>query len=466
MVVGDIETGAELVVIGAGPGGYTAAIKASRRGKEVVLVDKEDIGGVCLNRGCIPAKALIHSSVLKEAAEDWPGFDVDSIEVDMENLQEWKSSTVEKLTGGVEKLLESNGVEVMKGTARFVDSNTIRVEEEHDAENIDFEKAIVATGSVPVELPGFEFDQDRVLSSRELLNLEEVPEELVIIGGGYIGLEAATEFSNFGSTVKVIEARDRILADFDSEITQELENSEEFIDELHVNTEARELKEKEGKTVVAAEKDGEETEIEGDKVLVAAGRKTRDVEEELSLQETDVEVEDGFIQVDSQMQTDDPDIFAIGDVIGQPMLAHKAYREAKVAADVVSGRHAAFDNQYIPKVIYTEPEIAVVGANPEEAREEHGDVKIGRFPFTASGRAMTTDSTDGFVRVVADEDGKLLGTQIIGPRASDMIAEATLALEMQAYLDDVANTIHAHPTFPEAFMEACEDAKGESVHTA
>jgi dihydrolipoamide dehydrogenase len=223
---------------------------------------------------------------------------------------------------------------------------------------------------------------------------------------------------------------------------------------------------KDNKAVLVAEKEGEEVEISGDYILVAAGRTAEPALKGLGLEDTEVETKDGFLEVDEQMQTSDDSIYAIGDAAGQPMLAHKAYREGKVAADVIAGENEAMDNQYIPKVIYTDPEIAVAGMNPEKAEEKHDNIKIGKFPFSASGRALSTNQEEGFVRVVANDEGRLLGVQILGPRASDIIAEAILALEMQAYLDDVTRTVHAHPTFPEAFAEACEDAKNENVHVS
>ncbi len=458
------------MVIGAGPGGYTAALRAAQEGLDVVLVDREKVGGVCLNHGCIPAKALIHSAKYQADLEHWDeiGIHTGEIEVDFSGIQDWKSGVIEKLTSGIEQLLEANGVEFIKGTARFQDSNTVRVEEEHNAENIEFENAIIATGSRPIEIPGFEFDNERVISSRELLQLEEVPEEIVVIGGGYIGMEAVTKFCKFGSTVKVLEAQEQVLPRFDGEIVDALkETSACYEDEIYTNAEAKELQQEDEKAVVVAHQGEEEIELEGDYVLVAVGRTPEPTLESLNLENTDVELdEEGFVKTDEKMETTDEHIYAIGDVAGQPLLAHKAYREGKVAAEVIAGNPGALDNQYIPKVIYTDPEIAAVGMTREEAREEHEEILVGKFPFSASGRALTTNHSSGFVRVIASGDEELLGVQIVGARASDMIAEATLALEMQAYLDDIANTIHAHPTFPEAFQEACEDAKDESVHTS
>ena len=462
-----MNTGTDLLVIGAGPGGYTAAIRAAQQGLDVVVVDKEKVGGVCLNHGCIPAKSLIHAAKYQADLDHWDkiGIHTNDLEVDFNEIQEWKDSIVNKLDNGIEQLFQKHGIEFMKGEARFIDSTTVRVEEEHNAENIDFEKVIIATGSQPIEIPGFEFAKDGVISSRELLELEDVPDEIVVIGGGYIGMEAVTKFCKFGATVKVIEAEDQVLPAFDEELVNTIkETSACYEDEIYTSAKAKELKYEKGKPVVVADQEGEEIEVEGDYILVAVGRTAEPALKNLSLENTDLEIEKGLLNVDKKLRTEEKHVMAIGDCVGQPMLAHKAYREGKVAGKVAAGKPAAFDNQYIPKVIYTDPEIASVGLDPEEAREKHGEIKIGKFPFSASGRALTTSQGEGFIRVIATEDEKLMGVQIVGPRASDIIAEATLALEMQAYLDDIANTIHAHPTFPEAFAEACEDAKDESVH--
>lgn len=469
MVVGDIEEGTDLLVVGAGPGGYSAALRAAEKGLEVVLVDKDKVGGVCLNRGCIPAKSLIHAAGFQEDIQHWEdiGIHTDNLEVDFSEVQEWKEGVIERLTGGVKQLLEAKGVEVKKGKAFFQSSNTVRIEMEHNAETVNFENAIIATGSQPTELPGFEFEKDKVISSKELLDLEEVPDEIVVIGGGYIGMEAVTKFCKFGSTVKVVEFQDRVLSNFDEDLVSEIQEvSGCYNDEIYTSTKAKELKYQDDKAVVVADHEDKEINIEGDYILVAVGRTVSPNIEGLNIENTGIELdENGFVKTDQQMKTTDDSIYAIGDIAGQPMLAHKAYREGKVAAEVVAGEPAAFDNQYIPKVTYTDPEIAVVGLDPEEAKEKYKEVKIGKFPFSASGRALTTNHEEGFIRVVASSKDKILGVQILGPRASDMIAEATLALELQAYLDDVANTIHAHPTFPEAFAEACEDALGKSIHT-
>lgn len=469
MVVGDIEEGADLLVIGAGPGGYTAAIRAAQKDLDVVLVDKEGLGGVCLNHGCIPAKALIHAAGFQEEIEEWEdmGIYAGDVEVEFGELQDWKDGVVERLDSGIESRLNKYGVKYKQGEAFFQDSETVRIDMEHNAETIKFDNAIIATGTQPIEIPGLEFDKEHIISSRELLDLREVPDEIVVVGGGYIGMEAVTKFCKFGSTVKVVEAEENVLPRFDQELVNHIkEVSACYNDEIYTNAQAQKVEYKDDKAVLVAEQDGEELRLTGDKILVAVGRTAEPALESLNLDNTDVEVEEGFVSVDEQMQTSDENIYAVGDITGNPLLAHKAYREAKVAAEVVAGENEAMDNQYIPKAIYTDPEMAVVGVGPEEAEEEYEDVKIGKFPFSASGRALSTDEEEGFVRVVASGDEKLLGVQIVGPRASDLIAEATLALEMQAYLDDVARTIHTHPTFPEAFAEACEDAKDENIYVS
>ena len=467
MVVGDIETGTELLVIGGGPAGYAAAIRAAQNNTDVTLIEKEEVGGTCLNRGCIPAKALIHAAGFQKDMEHWDkiGIHNEGLDVDFSEVQDWKKDIVEKLNAGVRHKLEAVGVDLMKGEARFIDDSTVRVEEEHRTDKLNFEKCIVATGSKPIEVPGLEFEKDGIISSRELLNLEKVPEELVVVGGGYIGMEAVTKFCKFGSKVKIVEAEERVLPNFDEEVVNHIqETSECYNDEIYTNAKASEIKEGE-KPVLVAEQEGNEIEIKGDQILVAVGRETRSGLKNLEVENAGLEInENGFIETDSQMKANE-NIFVVGDTSGQPLLAHKAYMEGKVAGEVASGENVGMDSQFIPKVMYTDPEVGVVGLTESEAKEEYGNVKVGKFSMKHSGRALTTNGGNGFVKVIASREDKLLGATFISERASDMIAEATLALEMQAYLDDVIGTVHAHPTFPEAFQEACEDALNKSVHT-
>ena len=467
MVVGDIATGTELLVIGGGPGGYAAAIRAAQKGLDVTLVEKEDVGGTCLNRGCIPAKALIHAAGFENSMEHWDnlGIHAENIEADFTEIQDWKNGIVEQLNSGVRNKLEAVGVEVMNGEAHFIDDSTVRVEEEHRTDKLNFEKCIVATGSNPIEIPGLEFSKEGVISSRELLDLDAVPDELVVVGGGYIGMEAVTKFCKFGSHVKIVEAEERVLPNFEEEVVDNIqETSKCYNNEIYTNAKASKVKEGEN-PVLVAEQEGEEIEVDGDYILVAVGREAQSNLESVKLENAGIEInENGFVDTDSQMKASE-NIFVIGDAAGQPMLAHKAYMEGKVAGEVASGEPAGMDSQFIPKVMYTDPEVAVAGLTENEARDEYANVKVGRFSMKHSGRALTTNGGKGFVKVVASEEGKLLGVTIISERASDMIAESTLALEMQAYLEDVVNTVHAHPTFPEGFQEACEDALDKSIHT-
>jgi len=465
----DTTTETELVVIGAGPGGYTAAIRGAQNGLDVVLVEKETVGGVCLNHGCIPAKALIHAAGFQRDIASWNeiGIDTGHVDVDFQRVQEWKADAIRRLDDGVLRALDHHGVEYVEGTARFLDSETVAVDGPGATEELAFDHAVIATGSQPIEIPGLEFEQEGVISSREVLQIEEIPDEIVVVGGGYIGMEAVTKFSKFGSLIKVVEARERVLPMFEEEVVDSIqETSEMYSDHIYTSTMAKGVEYEDDTPVLVAERDGEELRLSGDHIIVAAGREPKTAYRSLDLENTDVERNDrGYIEVDDRMRTTDENVFCVGDAAGKPHLAHIAYREGKVAAEVAAGKATTFGDRYIPAVMYTDPEVAVVGLDETEARERHDGVTVGRFPFAASGRALTTNKTDGYVKVIADGDGTLLGVRIVGPRASDSIAEATLALEMGAHLDDITDTIHAHPTFPEALAEAAEDAKGESIHS-
>lgn len=469
MSTSETTTDAELVVIGAGPGGYTAAIRGAQRGLDVVLVEKERVGGICLNHGCIPAKALIHAAGFQKDIEHWNdiGIHTGPVEVDFHEIQAWKSAVVDRLDDRILRILDHHDVEYTNGTARFVDSNTISVDGEQGRETVAFERAVIATGSQPLEIPGLEFDQDGVISSREILQLEEVPDEIIVVGGGYIGMEAVTKFSKFGARIKVVEARDRVLGMFEEEIVDAIqETSEMYSDEIYTSAMATGVEYENGGPVLVAEQEGEQLRLSGDYIIVAAGREPRTAYEQLRLENTQVETDkDGFIETTDRMETTDENVFCIGDAAGPPFLAHIAYQEGKVAAEVAAGGDATFENRYAPSVMYTDPEVAVVGLNETEAREEYDDIAVGKFPMRASGRALTMNKSSGYVKVIADADERLLGVQIVGARASDTIAEATLALEMDATLGDIANTIHAHPTFPEAMVDAAEAARDESIHS-
>ncbi|WP_253736327.1 dihydrolipoyl dehydrogenase [Halohasta salina] len=465
-----MSTVSDLVVIGAGPGGYTAAIRGAQKGLNVALVERETVGGVCLNHGCIPAKALIHAAGFQRDIDHWNelGIETGPVDVDFQAIQDWKDEVIERLDGQVLESLEHYGVDLIEGTARFADATTLHVETDGDTRTLDFETAVIATGSQPLEIPGLEYSQDRVISSREVLQVDEVPEEIVVVGGGYIGMEAVTKFSKFGARVKIVEALDRVLSEFEEEIVDSIqETSEMYSDDIYTSTLAKGVEyDDEGKPILVAETDGDELRLSGDYIVVAAGREPNSAYDRLELDNTDVDLtENGFIAVDDQCRTSADSILAVGDAAGPPYLAHVAYHEGKVAAAVAAGEDRAVDTEYMPTVMYTDPEVATVGLSEADAAEQYDEVLVGRVPMTASGRALTMDKTEGYLKVIADVDEQLLGVRIVGPRASDTIAEATLALEMDASLDDIATTLHAHPTFPENLVEAAEAAKNEAIHT-
>ncbi|WP_277554815.1 dihydrolipoyl dehydrogenase [Halobaculum limi] len=472
MVVGDISTGTDVAVIGAGPGGYVAAIRAAQQGLDTTLIEKDAYGGACLNHGCIPSKAFIHGAdVAHEAANaEELGIYADPA-VDMERMQRWKSGVVDRLTGGVEKLCKANGVNLVEGTATFDDENKIRVAHGGDgqgSESIEFDHAIVATGSRPIQIPGFEFDGDHVLSSRDLLGMESIPESLVVVGAGYIGMELSTMLAKLGTDVTVVEMLDDVLPGYEEDIQRIVrKRAEELGVEFHFGEGASEWEETaDGRVAVATEtEDGDGSEYVADKVMVAVGRTP--VTDTLELENAGVETtENGFVETDHQARTNVDSIFAVGDVAGEPMLAHKASKEGIVAAEVAAGEPAALDYQAVPAAVFTEPEIGTVGLTETEAEEQGFTPLVGQMPFNASGRALTTGHTEGFVRIVADEEtGFVLGGQIVGPEASELIAELALAVEMGATLEDVAATIHTHPTLAEATMEAAENAMGQAIHT-
>lgn len=471
MVVGDISTGTDVLVIGAGPGGYVAAIRAGQLDLDVTLVEKDAYGGTCLNYGCIPSKAMITASDLAHEAghAEEMGIYADP-EVEMGEMVGWKDGVVDQLTGGVEKLCKANGVELMEGRAAFADENRARIVHDGEgqgSETVEFEHAIVATGSRPIEVPGFSFDDDPVLDSRQALALEEVPESLVIVGAGYIGMELAGVFAKLGTDVTVVEMLDSVLPGYEDDLARPVKKkAEELGIDFHFGQAASEWEESgEGITVMTEDEDGTVSEFGAEKVLVAVGRQP--VTDTLELENAGVETdENGFIETDDRARTEQENVFAIGDVAGEPMLAHKASKEGIVAAEVIAGEPSALDYQAVPAAVFTDPEIGTVGMTEAEAEDEGFEPVVGKFPFRASGRALTTGHADGFVRVVADEpSGFILGAQIVGPEASELIAELGFAIEMGATLEDVAATIHTHPTLSEAVMEAAENALGHAIHT-
>ncbi len=456
----------DALVIGAGPGGYVAGIRLGQLKKKAVVIEKEKAGGVCLNVGCIPSKALINASKTfdKMKHADEMGLFADNIRLDMGRMQTWKDTVVNKLTGGVKTLLKANGCEFKQGTAKFTAKNTVQVQSSEGSYNIEADHIIIATGSRPIEIPGFKFDGQRVVDSTGALAFGEVPPRLVVIGGGYIGMEIGTLYAKLGSKVTVVEALPRLLPGTDPELAQVVNKKLKKLGvESLVNTKAKGWEEKGDHALVTVETAEGEKQIQADKILVAVGRKPNT--EGLGLEELGVKIERGFILVNQRQETNVPGIYAIGDVAGQPMLAHKASKEGEVAAEVIAGKNAAMDARVVPAVIFTDPEVASAGLTVEEAEQKGRKVRTGKFPFVALGRAIANADTDGFVKVVIDaESTEVLGIHVVGNGASDMIAEAAFAIEMGALVDDLGLTIHAHPTLPEALMEAAKAAQGEAIH--
>jgi dihydrolipoamide dehydrogenase len=467
MVVGDFPIELDTLVIGSGPGGYVAAIRAAQLGQKVAIAEKAEMGGVCLNVGCIPSKALINAGHRVEHAkhsEDM-GIKAENVTVDFSKVQDWKAGIVKKLTGGVEGLLKGNKVEIIRGEAYFVNENTVRIMDEKNSQTYTFKNAIIATGSRPIEIPGFKWS-DRVISSTGALALKEVPKKLVVIGGGYIGMELGTAYANFGTEVTILEGGKQILPGFEKQMSQVVSKRLKKKGNVEVFTEAmaKGVEETKDGVTVTAEIKGESKTFEADYVLVTVGRRPNT--EELGLEQVGVEMtERGLIKIDKKAQTNVKGIFAIGDVVEGPALAHKASYEGKVAAEVISGHAAEIDYMAIPAVVFTDPELASVGYDEKSAKEAGFDVQASKFPFAANGRALSMNETDGFMKLITrKEDGLVLGAQIAGGNASDMIAELGLAIEAGMTAEDIAMTIHAHPTFGEISMEAAEVAIGLPVH--
>lgn len=465
MVMGSLKQETEVLVIGAGPGGYVAAIRAADLGKDVILVEeKEQLGGVCLREGCIPSKALINAVELAQSARDAQqlGLHVEGVRFDIDALRTWTASVVDGLTKGVAGLLKRRGVQVVKGRARFVDQNNVALEGS-DVAGIEFKTAIIATGSRIHQIPP-QYDLP-LWSSAEALKLPEVPERLLVVGGGYIGLEMGLVYAGLGSQVTVAEFTPRLLQGADPDLVDVVvRHAKDRFAGLLLESKVTDVKESGDGYAVTIAHEGEERTEEFDRVLVAVGRKpnTDDIGLEAAGIETD---ERGFIPVDEVGRTKVPHIYAIGDVAPGPMLAHKASREAKVAAEHIAGQPSAFDNRAIPAVVFTDPEIAWAGLTETEAEEQGREVNVGRFPLRALGRARTLGRTDGFVKVISDPESDLvLGVGMVGVQVSEIIAEATLAIEMGATLEDLMVTIHPHPTISEALMEAAEVAAGSPVH--
>ena len=458
----------EALVIGAGPGGYVAGIRLGQLKKKAIVVEKDKPGGICLNVGCIPSKALITASKYYDKIKNHGaemGLYADNVRVDMGKMQSWKGEVVSKLTGGVKSLLKATGCDYRTGTAKLVSRNAVELTDAAGAvTTIQADNIIVATGSRPIEIPGFKFDGQRIVDSTGALDFSSVPERFNVVGGGYIGIEIGTLYAKLGSKVTVVEALPSILTGNDPEIVQVVSRKLKKLGvEVMTGAKAKSWTEASGRAAVTIETGGRDVTLEADKVLVAVGRRPNS--EGLGLEQVGVKIEKGFVPVDKNLRTNVPGIYAIGDVAGQPMLAHKASKEAEVAAEIIAGHRAEFDVRCIPAVIFSDPEVASAGITAEVAEKRGRKIKVGKFPFVALGRAIANADTDGFVKVVIDAQTKeVLGIHVVGNGASDIIAEAALAIEMGALAEDIALTIHAHPTLPEAIMEAAKASLGEAIH--
>ncbi|MER8694983.1 dihydrolipoyl dehydrogenase [Mesorhizobium opportunistum] len=460
------EISCKLLVIGAGPGGYVCAIRAGQLGVDTVIVEAGKPGGTCLNVGCIPSKALIHAAEEFEKVSHMAGgksplgISVAAPTLDLGKTVAWKDGIVSRLNSGVAGLLKKAGVKTVHGWATFRDGKTVAVETETGVQVIRAEAIVIATGSAPVELPFLPFGGP-VISSTEALALSEVPKKLAVVGGGYIGLELGMAFAKMGTAVTVVEALPRVLAQYDAELTRPVvKRLAQLGVEVMLGAKAKGVK---GDALLVETADGKSAKIAADKILVTVGRKP--VTEGWGLDQIDLDMAGKFIRIDDHCRTSMRGIFAIGDVSGEPMLAHRAMAQGEMVAEIVAGHKRSWDKRSIPAVCFTDPELVTAGLSPEEAKALGGEIKIGLFPFAANGRAMTKMGEDGFVRVVARADNHLvLGIQAVGQGVSELSAAFGLALEMGARLEDIAGTIHAHPTQGEGFQEAALKALGHALH--
>ncbi|RMH00986.1 MAG: dihydrolipoyl dehydrogenase [Planctomycetota bacterium] len=459
----------DAVVVGAGPAGYVCAIRLAQYGRRVVVVEQAELGGTCLNQGCIPSKALIAAGHFLDQVDHAQamGFTVARPELDLGKLVAWKDSIVQRLTGGIGMLFKKRKIELVRGRARLAAPNRVAVETADGPVEIAARDVVLATGSEPAPIPGFEFGE-RVWSSTEALSPTEVPGRLLVIGGGVIGLELGMFYARVGAEVRVVEYMDQILPGIDPELVKVVARKAKKAGiKIHTSAAAQGWSEADGALEVRVEEKGKEQVFAADRILLTVGR--RPVTRGLGLEEVGVKVDErGFVPVDAQRQTNVPHVYAIGDIGHGPMLAHKGSAEGLAAAAAIAGRPgAAYDPKVVPAVIFTDPEIACVGLSEAEAREQGREVKVGRFNFGANGRALSLQQTDGLVKVVADAaDDTVLGLHMVGPNVTDMIAEGAVAIEGGLTAEDLALTIHPHPTLAETIMEAAEDVHGLAVHAA
>jgi len=461
----------DVIVIGAGPGGYVAAIRSAQLGLKTAIIEREYLGGVCLNVGCIPSKAMIAATHhLHRAQHDFKEMGImisGPIEVDMKQLLKWKNSVCEKMSGGVSQLLKGNKVEIIRGEAEFKSAKEIIVKTTGGSQSYQSKYFIIATGSRPIEIPGFKLDEKDILSSTGALALDHIPKHIAVIGGGYIGLEISSYLRKLGTEVTVIEAQGQLLAgvvdpDCAQVVARKLEKS--GVKVLY-GAKAKGQSKSGSKYDVTIEMGGKDQTITVDKILVTVGRRPNG--DQAQLRAAGIQVDErGFVKVDAQRRTNVSNIFAIGDIAGQPMLAHKASHEGVMVAEIIGGANRAYDAKMVPAVVFTDPEIASAGLTETEAKAKgYASLKVGKFPFAANGRAVSMMETEGFVKIIADAKTNIvLGVHIVGPEASNLISEAALAIEMGARLEDLALTIHPHPTLGETMMEAAEAALGHAIH--
>ena len=469
MVVGDFSKEADTILIGAGPGGYVAAIRAAQLGQKVIIIEKEHVGGVCLNEGCIPSKALISTGhdYVKTLSETPNGISYQPAKLDFGKMQDWKNNTVvSTLTKGVRSLLKKNKVEIVEGEAFFTSANTLHVMQgEEQGISYSFNNCIIATGSRPIQIPNFEFS-DKVLDSTGLLNLKELPERLVMVGGGYIGMELALAYANLGSKVTVLEGMTSVLNAFEKDLVKPVLNYAKKVGmEIITNAKAKSVQDQDAGLKVVYEVEGQEQSIEADMLAVVVGRRPNT--DNLSLELAGVKVDErGFIPVDQQGKTNQAHIYAIGDIVAGPALAHKASYEGKVAAAAIAGdAGAAVDYQVIPTVCYTSPEIAVVGLTEAQAKEKGMAVKKATFHFAGNGRALSKNETEGFIRLISEKESKrIVGAQMVGQEVAELIGEVTLAIENLMTAEDIVLTIHNHPSLGEAIMDTSEVLLGQGIH--
>jgi dihydrolipoamide dehydrogenase len=458
----------KLLVIGAGPGGYVCAIRAGQLGIDTVIVEARKPGGTCLNVGCIPSKALIHAADEFDAARRLLdgrsplGIKVDGVTIDLAGTMAWKDGIVGRLTSGVSALLQKASVKVVHGRAAFRDGKTVAVETETGMQIIRAENLVIATGSEPVELPNLPFG-GKVISSTDALSLQVLPKKLVVVGGGYIGLELGMAFSKMGSEVAIVEAAGQILPQYDAELVRPVTKKlKERAVAVHMLAKAQGLS-ADGSSLVIETADGSREQLPADQLLVTVGR--RPTISGAGLEELDLDRSGPYLRIDDRCRTSMRGIYAIGDVTGEPMLAHRAMAQGEMVAEIIAGRKRSWDKRCIPAVCFTDPEIVNAGLSPDEARAQGYEIRVGQFPFSANARAMTMQSEDGFVRVVARADTNLvIGLQAVGRGVSELSATFSLAIEMCARLEDIAGTIHAHPTRSEAIQEAALKALGQALH--